>query len=206
MNQKYSEHLFLTFGVPLYQSQLVEHEKLNSGLCSVILAKEKESVSKQHSNYGGWHSDTNLLFWQNESCKQFRELISQAVQQFIHELEPTSQIKYACELQAWANVNRQGEFNRLHMHPENHLSGVYYVQVPEIQSDTSENCIALLDPKTEAHILPIPGVSGGPELVIKPKIGMLLIFPSWINHYVYPVNTPDVTRISIAFNAKIIER
>ena len=41
----------------------------------------------------------------------------------------------------------------------------------------------------------------GQRIVIRPVPGLLVLFPSWLYHFVHP-STADTPRISIAFNAQ----
>jgi Putative 2OG-Fe(II) oxygenase len=47
-----------------------------------------------------------------------------------------------------------------------------------------------------------PGEPFGQKLVIKPEPGMIVIFPSWMYHFVNPFHG-DGERISVAFNVAV---
>jgi uncharacterized protein (TIGR02466 family) len=96
----------------------------------------------------------------------------------------------------WANINPRGAYHPMHHHPNNYLSGVYYVAVP---SPTSR--IIFQDPRP-AMIMPRPRqftrmTANGADA--QSKEGRLLIFPAWLKHTV-PSNDSDGERISISFN------
>jgi len=108
--------------------------------------------------------------------------------------------------QAWANVNRFGDYHNLHNHPHSWLSGTYYVQVPTEQkklpgrSDLNPGSISFYDPRPQANMLAIrddPQVD--PEYRILPKPGEILLWPAFLHHLVHP-NLSDDPRISISFN------
>jgi len=73
--------------------------------------------------------------------------------------------------------------HKLHMHEDSIVSGVYYLQVPE-----NSGCIRF---------------GGGPkeELILKPKAGEVVLFPSYMRHEVLPCENSDL-RMSLAFNLK----
>ncbi len=99
----------------------------------------------------------------------------------------------------WANILSKGSLpHGRHTHPNNYLSGVYYVQVP-----AGGDTIVFHDPKPQTNIIS-PRISGPNEynsrngtLSIQP--GMLIMFPSWLAHSV-PSHQGEVDRISISFN------
>jgi len=98
--------------------------------------------------------------------------------------------------QIWININRFKDFNIPHIHRDAVFSGVYYVNVQE------ESRINFRHPS------PLYGYAWskldfGEHFADSydhwPKNGELLIFPSWLTHYV-PPNTTQEDRISISFD------
>lgn len=88
---------------------------------------------------------------------------------------------------AWASVHQNGIHHMMHTHPNNMLSGVYYVKVPN-----GSGPLVFSDPRGE-----IPPFDEA--LIVKPSEGVLVLFPSWLGHEVLPTGVSD-PRISIAFN------
>jgi uncharacterized protein (TIGR02466 family) len=96
----------------------------------------------------------------------------------------------------WANINPPGAYHPTHHHPNNYLSGVYYVSVPTVGSR-----IVFQDPRP-SMIMPKPKqftriTANGADA--QSKEGRLLIFPAWLKHSV-PSNEGKSERISISFN------
>jgi uncharacterized protein (TIGR02466 family) len=98
----------------------------------------------------------------------------------------------------WANVISQRASHRMHSHPNNYLSGVYYVQVP-----SGANTINFHDPRPQASIIrpPVTQLTGQntDQVVVEVADGTLLLFPSYLLHSVDP-NESNELRISISFN------
>lgn len=98
----------------------------------------------------------------------------------------------------WANMIANGASHRMHSHPNNFLSGVYYVQTQE-GADT----INFHDPRPQTGILRPPvtelTAENTDQVVVKVKNGTLLVFPAWLPHSV-DANRSGQTRISISFN------
>ncbi len=96
----------------------------------------------------------------------------------------------------WANINPPGAYHPTHHHPNNYLSGVYYVAVPPPGSR-----LVLQDPRP-SMIMPKPRqftrlTANGADA--ESKEGRMLIFPAWLKHSV-PANDGKEERISISFN------
>ena len=101
--------------------------------------------------------------------------------------------------QMWINVNKKNDWNVIHQHGHYQLSGTYYVKVPE---DSGQ--IVFRDPR--------PGAIGNTFLntrfdkgecrKIKPIEGLLMLFPSYLDHFVEPSNA-DEDRISISFDVVV---
>ncbi len=98
----------------------------------------------------------------------------------------------------WANVNAPGAGHRVHNHPNNYLSGVYYVRTHE-----GADGISFLDPRPQTGIVRPPvtelTADNTEQVVLKVKDGMLLMFPAWLQHGVDP-NRSDRLRVSLGFN------
>jgi uncharacterized protein (TIGR02466 family) len=99
----------------------------------------------------------------------------------------------------WVNVAAPGGSVRMHNHPNNFLSGVYYVQVQE-GADT----INFHDPRPQTAVVrpPVSELTAynTDQVVVRVEEGVLLVFPSWLVHSV-DTNRSDGVRISASFNA-----
>jgi uncharacterized protein (TIGR02466 family) len=99
----------------------------------------------------------------------------------------------------WVNVAATGGAVRMHNHPNNFLSGVYYVQVQE-----GADSINFHDPRPQTAIVRPPVTEltayNTDQVVVQVEEGTLLVFPSWLMHSVDP-NRSDRLRISASFNA-----
>ncbi len=98
----------------------------------------------------------------------------------------------------WANISPPGDGHRPHTHPNNYLSGVYYVQTQE-GADT----ISFDDPRPQTNIIsPVTSEvtdENAGQIHITTRDGLLILFPSWLQHQV-PRNNSQRARISVAFN------
>ncbi len=98
----------------------------------------------------------------------------------------------------WATVLASGAAHKAHSHPNNYLSGVYYVRTPP-GADT----INFHDPRNQAGVIRPPVVEltaeNTDQVVVRVANGTLLVFPSYLEHSV-DANPSEEERISISFN------
>lgn len=101
----------------------------------------------------------------------------------------------------WANVNGIGARHRQHTHPNNLLSGVYYVNTAK-----GSDKITFDDPRAQCYVIcprfREPTIENSAEINITAREGTLLVFPAWLQHRVGP-NESDSERISVSFNAMV---
>ena len=96
------------------------------------------------------------------------------------------------KLSGWAVVLAKGGYQKRHIHPEARLSGVFYVKIPNVQEQaTHGNCGDLC----------FFGAQNQKALIVTPKDGMAVFFPSYLPHCTIPLNG-DSERICIAFNVE----
>jgi uncharacterized protein (TIGR02466 family) len=99
----------------------------------------------------------------------------------------------------WANINPPGGLNSAHTHPNNFLSGVYYIQTP----DPKAGGLAFTDPRPQAYNMTPPSTEhslyNANNMTIEVLPGRMILFPAWLTHAV-AINATPHDRISIAFN------
>ena len=86
-------------------------------------------------------------------------------------------------LSGWGVILKRGGYQKKHTHTDAELSGVIYLQT--LEESNGEGCLMF---------------SGHKKKIVKPKPGMLVVFPSHLPHETIPYNE-DYERICIAFNA-----
>ena len=98
----------------------------------------------------------------------------------------------------WLNVAAPGGAVKMHNHPNNFLSGVYY-----LRTHAGANTINFHDPRSQAGIIRPPVTELTAEntdlVVVRVTDGTLLFFPAYLRHSV-GVNASSEERISISFN------
>jgi uncharacterized protein (TIGR02466 family) len=104
------------------------------------------------------------------------------------------------------NINKmiKNSAHTVHTHSDCRLSGLMYLKVSEFSSP-----IVFRDPRQYRHFIDYKTSSNTsaiqtflPHITIPPKVGDVLIWPSWLEHEVtYNVN--DDERITLVFNLEI---
>lgn len=142
----------------------------------------------------GWQSDTTL-----HAREEFRDLIS-CVSDVAKSILRFLGIGYdAFEITGcWATVLAKGAIHKAHSHPNNFLSGVYYVR-----THPGADTINFHDPRNQAGVIRPPVVmltaENTDQVVVRVTNGTLLVFPSYLEHSV-DANMSEEERISISFN------
>ncbi len=193
------------FPVVVMQRDHANTEELNSGLTDLILGMEQryrgtnENAARlSHiATEGGYQTagEKNLLDLQNRYVSSFHQtLLMPAISAYLEHVFEDAAAQLAPYPFAWANVLRDGDWQRPHCHASqgNLVSGVYYVAVPDEQPP--RGCIDFLNPLTVSQH---HGYS--PCQRIQPQPGKLILFPPYHIHYVHPV-TKQQPRVVIAFD------
>jgi len=142
----------------------------------------------------GWQSEQTLH--QRTELQPLLDCIDQAVQGVLRFLR----IGYdAIEITGcWATVLASGAAHRVHSHPNNFLSGVYY-----LRTHPGADTINFHDPRPQTGIIRPPVVAltaeNTDQVVVRVQDGTLLLFPSYLQHSVDATNCA-AERISISFN------
>jgi uncharacterized protein (TIGR02466 family) len=98
----------------------------------------------------------------------------------------------------WATVLARDAAHKAHSHPNNYLSGAYYVR-----THPGADTINFHDPRNQAGVIRPPvtelTAENTDQVVVKVTNGTLLLFPAYLEHSV-DANTSEEERVSISFN------
>jgi len=187
------------FATPVIVEELGDAAQLNAELEAVILARMQSDPGVRLSNLGGWQSQHNLTAWAGDAGQR---IVRSAAALATANTSAALDSGIAWSIDAWANVSDSGASNRSHVHGGSFWSAVYYVRVGA--GDGGE--LMLHDPRMPALRMHAPNLrfkDGGPEVFvpIKPKAGLMILFPAWLSHSVQPWEGGE-SRISIAMNIR----
>ena len=141
--------------------------------------------------------------WQSEQTLHEREELRDLVACVSHAAKGILRfLRIGCDgfeiTGCWANVLAKGAAHKAHSHPNNFLSGVYYVR-----THPGTDTLNFHDPRNQAGVIRPPVVEltaeNTDQVVVRVKNGTLLVFPSYLQHSV-DANMSEEERISISFN------
>jgi len=173
------------FSTPIWGFILKDQLHQNADYTDYILNLQEKQDSETKSNRGGFQSKDDLH--KHGIFQEFKRSILNVCQSIL----PDKQI-YMQSM--WANINEHGDFNMPHVH-EGVLSGVFYCKAPE-----NSGRLILQDPavRSNSHLIK------NHDFAINAEQLALIIFPSWLEHYVEPSESEEL-RVSISFNIGIKE-
>ncbi|RTL44228.1 MAG: hypothetical protein EKK53_08095 [Burkholderiales bacterium] len=189
------------FATPLLVFRLEGAEALNAQLSSEALERRRNEPGLERSNRGGWHSADDFFRRSEPGAQALQHQVVQAITQATLHVSPRFPLsRYGLQVEGWININGQGAMNAPHDHPGWVWSGCYYVAV-ELDAG---GALELLDHRTNIRTLTVDGADCfASKHRHQPQAGELVIFPSWLRHWVEP-NLGKQDRISIALNARYV--
>lgn len=201
------------FPTPLIITEMNDGGALVTALRNTILSEESNNRGTLHSNQGGWQSNHNFQEWAGVAGELFLGGVLGQLMKFtsVFDNGQLRDVALDWKMQVWANVNRTGASNKIHYHPGAFWSGTFYVDDGGIGGQEHlGGAIEFYDPRGGMPMMYAPTVkmkipecyTAGLSERIYPKTGMLILFPSWLQHSVMAY-TGTGTRISIAFNASV---
>lgn len=192
------------FPTPILKlDNFINDDQFKTNLIDSIISEEKhktktEAYSLKGKN--GWHGPDDLCERDDEWSKQLRDYIVTSVNIFISGVGGTPISPDRFKVKCWAMVIRDHDYSSTHTHPNSDISGCFYLKVPKNLPKTEGNLV-FIDPRGGARGSKLFG-SGA--LYFAPVEGNMIVFPSWLEHYVQPHETGE-DRISIAWNVLVAE-
>ena len=156
---------------------------------------------RRHATRRGLHSGA-IDHRRRPALAPLYDAIVAALQQYLRELPDivhpfVSARPRELGLQLWSVVLHEGGHQVPHIHPEAWVSGVFYVEVPDVVARSEDHagglCFGEVDPDVRHRAC-------FERLVVRPEPGMLVLFPSYWWHHTLDFRGPG-RRISVAFDA-----
>ena len=191
-------HLF--FSTPVWTNKIKNYQVMNEDILQYISSiKNSDPKGVNKSNFSGWHSqDFNLS---DNGLKEFIQSITPVINTALSDMNWDLEKQEVKITNMWAIINEKGAFNQKHHHGNSDISAAYYVSA-------FENCgdIVFYDPRS-APVFKHPiakkaNILNASVNSIKPEEGMLVLFPSYLEHSVNP-NFSNKKRIVISFNLSL---
>ncbi|APE28584.1 2OG-Fe(II) oxygenase family protein [Aurantiacibacter gangjinensis] len=197
------------FATPFIVDELRSAEGMAALREAVEAERAHDSEGVSISNIGGWHSNTDMLEWGGEAARALAFKAMEMADAHTMDRKSPDDSRFSWVPEMWANVSAAGNANQYHTHPGSFWSAVAYLDDGYNGDDDAKlgGELQLLDPRMPAIRMAAPdlllrdgqGRAVGSEISIRPRTGMIVLFPSWLQHAVRPFHGSG-TRISIAIN------
>jgi uncharacterized protein (TIGR02466 family) len=183
--------------------QIPDTGAMNRDLHALILAEELEYASLGRSNIGGWHSRPDFLQRRDPAVAALTSWLIWTLRRMIDASTEANAFHGTLSVSAWATICRAGAYHAPHSHPDSAWSGVYYVDPGSESSEQPlSGMLEFLDPRAGVEAVTAPGDPYGEPFRVRPQAGLLVVFPSWLYHWVHPY-AGQTPRIAISFNAML---
>jgi len=178
-------------------------DAINQDLRALILAEEAGYASVGRSNIGGWHSRTDFLNNPEPAVGALTTWLTWAVGRMIDATAGSGSFRGTLSVSAWATICRAGAYHAPHSHPDSAWSGVYYVDAGTSHPDHAlSGVLEFMDPRAGVEAVSAPGDPYGEPVRVRPEAGLIVVFPSWLYHWVHPY-AGHIPRIAVSFNATL---
>ena len=198
------EKILKLFPQPLFKYHVEDYKVKNKKLLDYIYELyEEDNLGVQKSNINGWHSKSfDLQDKKNIPSEFYASIDPFIVNVFKNYGWVYDASKVVCS-SMWAIINKKGNFNIEHTHPNNYLSAAYYVKAPDNCGNFKATNPNILDRHIRAKSNQ-PNELNSISASIKVNEGDLLIFPAHLPHSVEE-NKSDEDRVIISFNIDILK-
>jgi uncharacterized protein (TIGR02466 family) len=191
-----TEHWFPT---PIwnYKFNTINTNQFNEAIKYCYEVK-KNDPGRVLSNVGGWQSNAlHYNYFINSPLALFFNEIIPLLNELAVEVASSRVLNFS---DVWININKKGDKNLLHSHPNCLFSGVFYITDKNSKIKFVKN-YDIFNWWKECMQSKSDTQSTFNEIEYTPHSGDLIIFPAWLQHYV-DCHEYDSERISISFNIK----
>lgn len=193
---------FFPFGPPVYLSQ-IDPKYISEMEQSIETATKDESLSAREGLAGRIDNQYQILPLTSQACLGH---ILQHVNQYHFDTggEPMNNI----EIDAlWVNIQRYMEFNPAHHHTGMFSFVIYIKNDLERASAINNKFDNARGTELAGHIQLRYGEEAHMNWNVYnhwPERGQIIMFPSWLQHFVFPHYETDKERISVAGNVILV--
>lgn len=183
------------WGTPIVRDPAAVPEETLEELRELVLREDARQRGTRIGTFNASKTESDLLVLDDPALKILRDSIVEIEGRMLDALRIGGEVSGRGVLaEAWGVVYRDWGFHRVHSHHDSAWSGVLYVDMGDSQSDDGR--IEFLDPRPSA----CARRPGEPAVAtIKPATGEMILFPSWLEHWVTP-HQGTRPRVVIAFN------
>tara|TARA_B100000401_G_scaffold200743_1_gene135371 strand:- start:56 stop:661 length:606 start_codon:yes stop_codon:yes gene_type:complete len=199
-----NNNILKLFPQPVFKYQIDNFKKINEELTKYIYElNKKDNIGVNKSNINGWHSRSFDFNEKENVPNKFYSHINSYIEDVFSKLGwEYDKTKIKCT-SMWAIINKKGNFNIEHTHPNNYLSAAYYVKAPDNCGNFKATNPNILSRHIRAKTKQANELNSN-SASIKINEGDLLIFPAYLPHSVEE-NKSDEDRVIVSFNIDILK-
>jgi uncharacterized protein (TIGR02466 family) len=183
------------FAVPIYFSKL-EGDAFDQ--VQAEIGKAIESVPELNNPWDDT-VQTNFSYKKHnnflEKTPFFAGVVAEEVMNYLREVTLRFELKGLDIKESWINLYPKYAYQNYHLHSFSDISGSYYFATNEEDGD-----LKFKAPSSASRYSKFPVDPS--EVVYKPEVGKLILFPSYLEHAVL-MNKTDHQRVSVAFNISL---
>ena len=199
-----NNNILKLFPQPVFKYQIDNFKKINEELTKYIYElNKKDNIGVNKSNINGWHSRSFDFNEKENVPNKFYSHINSYIEDVFSKLGwEYDKTKVKCT-SMWAIINKKGNFNIEHTHPNNYLSAAYYVKAPDNCGNFKATNPNILSRHIRAKTKQANELNSN-SASIKINEGDLLIFPAYLPHSVEE-NKSNEDRVIVSFNIDILK-
>ena len=199
-----NNNILKLFPQPVFKYQIDNFKKINEELTKYIYElNKKDNIGVNKSNINGWHSRSFDFNEKENVPNKFYSHINSYIEDVFSKLGwEHDKTKVKCT-SMWAIINKKGNFNIEHTHPNNYLSAAYYVKAPDNCGNFKATNPNILSRHIRAKTKQANELNSN-SASIKINEGDLLIFPAYLPHSVEE-NKSNEDRVIVSFNIDILK-
>jgi len=175
------------FSVPIYTTIL--NDRIVKYMKNLIIPKLTNLEFKGHQRTDFFKKTKTVL---EKDLFPFFKVLDYVSKEY----SKISNIVTSDSINYWIQDYSKNESHPLHNHTASYISGIYYIRANKHAGD-----LRFLNPNPLTYFTKF--VNSNKETTffyVKPQPGLLLLFPSWLSHEVFPSNSKKCVRTSLAFN------
>tara|TARA_R100001377_G_scaffold85151_1_gene70546 strand:- start:298 stop:954 length:657 start_codon:yes stop_codon:yes gene_type:complete len=200
MEEQISYNLYSPFGAQVMKSSMPQRIIDQINLKTDVILKDKQKA-KEHdysSNLAG--NVKNEIALSLGEIQGLDIMVNKLATEYIMKTIPGQfdPKKTNMTFSSWVVSQQAGDFNPIHIH-DAQLSGVFFLRLPseyeeEYRREDHYPSVGCLE-----FIGGVANTFAKHSYLVKPEIGDLYLFPSWLSHQVYPFRSKGERR-SMSFN------
>jgi len=175
--------------------------------------KYLNKIQRDAQNGKLFESTFDLFYWQNKAVQELREFCHLSLATLLKQVSDYTDEEFSklnFDYHSWFHVTRKGGYQGLHNHPNASWSGIFCVNPgDDIPESPESGSVRFHDPRNGANYYSDAGSDrwkypfniGGRKIQHQP--GKLFLFPSFLNHEIFPYEGEKQPRIVVAFNSWI---